>query len=371
MGEVTLALKDVLAGSVGGKLVETGSEVAWADTLIEPISWESQSDWTTYQPSTTGVAVSSGTVQVEGNGTDNFESYEVGDTSPGNWTFPNNQDQKKIRDADLLDNEWEPLLDGEQALGTNRFGSGFFADDDGRIAIGEFEPKQYESASISYVENTGNAGCWFELQSSSGDPLLVVGTNNPQVTIIDAGGGQDKVFSPDSPEYDVWRVFDISVDWSDRTASITWRDPQGNHSDKTYSADLMAAETDDISRWVIGAGGRYENFGDADMRFAVDAITPSPATTGAGMLRTDSRSFDRPMQPSLRNLDYDLPAGTSIDVTVRGSPTDSAEEQTVTLDGATSYDLAWSTSHETVEVDVSLDSNNATNGPEMRQLTLR
>lgn len=65
----------------------------------------------------------------------------------------------------------------------------------------------------------------------------------------------------------------------------------------------------------------------------------------SGYLETATKSFSGPETPNLQNLGYSLNAQT-IDLKVIGSPGTASEEiVTQTLDGATSYSLAWSNAH--------------------------
>ena len=95
-----------------------------------------------------------------------------------------------------------------------------------------------------------------------------------------------------------------------------------------------------------------------------------PTYESSGSLTTVEQSFGSPQTPDLTGLVYTL-NGETIQVDVVGSPGDAGEEtQSVTLDGASSYDLTWSSAHTDFEVVFNLSTADDSQTPVVDDLTL-
>lgn len=89
-----------------------------------------------------------------------------------------------------------------------------------------------------------------------------------------------------------------------------------------------------------------------------------------GSHTTATKSLDSPAQPDISLADYTL-NGQSGTITVIGSPgTASEESQQITLDGSTSYDLNWGSSHADFRVTVALNVDDLTAAAVFNQIDL-
>lgn len=91
----------------------------------------------------------------------------------------------------------------------------------------------------------------------------------------------------------------------------------------------------------------------------------------AGALTTGTKSFVLPRTPDLINLDYNL-NGQSITLDIIGSPGEPGEETvSQALNGATSYPLTWSSSHQDFRIDIQLSTSDPETSPTFSSATLK
>lgn len=138
-------------------------------------------------------------------------------------------------------------------------------------------------------------------------------------------------------------------------------------------------DTPNINPPDIGRRGGSTNASDADMYgvWIFDTVLSSSAqqelydtVRGESYLETATKSVSTSTKPDLSNLSYSLNSQT-IQVDVIGSPGTASEEvNTVTLDGATSYSISWSSGHTDFRIKPRLSTSDDNTTPTFSAATL-
>lgn len=318
------------------------------------LRFEGESDWGNPASSSNMTVADGGAILSPTEET--WENDATG-TLPSNWTDGSEGNNR--------------IVDTQAHNGSQSFKSDLTNGSDGAVlAYTTLYPSQYTQTFVFYYyETSNNTKTAMSFKTSSGDNLLWVGTNNPQVA-IDDGDGYTELIDPSSPAYGVWRKFEVTFDWGNRQHDVVWRDIGGNEPDQTASGrSLLSATTDDIETIEITNGGDAGGWGGVDVECWVDDITSNHASSGT--LTTQTKSMPESSRPDLQNLSYSL-NGQSTDLVIIGSPgTASSEEQSVTLDGSPSFSLNWSNPHSDFRVRLESSSSGENDTPKINTVELQ
>lgn len=157
-----------------------------------------------------------------------FEDYSTGSAPPSPWVDPGNTDPT----VESNSTQW-----GNKTL---RFTDDSINTDEKIIYTSVPSEKAFpiDKAQFAYNEDgSSNTGFTLYIEDSSGTKLIEMGTDNPEIFVVDANG-ETEVFSSPDPDYDVWRRCTATIDWSTNTWDFLWEDITGNSSDQTYSGSL-------------------------------------------------------------------------------------------------------------------------------------
>jgi hypothetical protein len=327
------------------------SNVQYTAQTIESVTWETAADWD--NGTSDGLYHPSGTL-IMGLNEDTWEDYTVDTEAPGPWTKP---EGSNLAVDDSRSSE------GSQSWGG--FENGVLQD---YLASSAFTTRQYEyPVSLRYYETSSNTNTQFRFETSSGDSLFSVGTNNPAASFEDADGYFELESSPD-PDYGEWRQFTLSSwDWDNRTVGVEWEDLTGNSSSVTGTIDFKSATTDDIDRVVIFHDAGTNWGGQGQVEFWVDNMV---GVTRDATMTTGIKSFGQAGEPDFTDLSYSL-NNQSITLTAIGSPgTGSEETNSVSLAGGSEYTINWSNSHQDFAVEALLDTDDHTETPTLDSVSL-
>jgi hypothetical protein len=135
-----------------------------------------------------------------------------------------------------------------------------------------FDPRVTSGLRVSYYEGSSVGGGAIRWRSSSGEELCTVGTANPQVQVIFGGGSAEIVNSP-SPEYNAFRRFTITPDFSAGTFDVVWEDLDGSSPDAALSGLDFVGAPDDVARVEFGSDSRGPGGMNATGDFFIDEVS--------------------------------------------------------------------------------------------------
>lgn len=187
-----------------------------------------------------------------------FDSDSLGDAGPGPWTSVNGTNA--VSDVQAFSGSQSMSLQADSGGNGSRF------------IETSFTAGQYtDTFGFLYYETTNNSQTALEFTSSSGDTLLFVGTNNPQVA-VEGGGGYTQLLSSPSPNYGAWREFEVTFDWANTEADITWIDRGGSSSTQSTTVSLKSATTYDLAEVAVTQGGDSGQWGGSGQDCYVDDV---------------------------------------------------------------------------------------------------
>lgn len=306
------------------------------------LTWDTSSDWNNV--STERFVVSRGSFVELSEGIDSFEDRSAGGSIPSEWQHLNT-------DADITD---ITASDGALAIDNDLAHSSGDRDSysDAAIKADGIGGEQPDKITFAYYEFSSSGGLAFVVTDGNQNRILQCGSSNPGVGYNETG---TLVNSP-SPEYGEWRRFTIDFDWGAGTYDLLWEDLSGSTANQTVTGVSFmssASQIDEVYLMSVDgidwAGGSNATLGGEEYVDEVYGVLRD------GWLETDTRSFSEPAEPALSDLVYSLNDG-SITLEVTGSPGTSSEETlTQTLDGSTSHNLNWGSSHSDFRVTVQMD----------------
>lgn len=171
-----------------------------------------------------------------------------------------------------------------------------------------------------------------------------------------------------------WQSVGVSVDGGnsithyqdgspDGSTSISWSVPNHQNTPKCW----MGMEPGDTDRPYAG---RIEVWHVFDRALSSSEIQALHDAATSGVLTSGTKSFVTATKPDLSNLSYSLNS-QSITLDVIGSPGTASEEVvSKTLDGSSSYSLAWSSSHTDFRIRPNLSTTDKTATPTFSAATL-
>jgi hypothetical protein len=190
-----------------------------------------------------------------------FDSDTLGDANPGPWTSVNGTNA--VSDAQAFS--------GSQSMYLQASGGG----NGSRFIDTSFTAGQYtDTFGFLYYETTNNSKTALEFVSSSGDTLLFVGTNNPNV-VVEGAGGYNELYNPaltGATSYDRWREFQVVFDWANTEADITWIDRDGSAPTQSATVSLKSASTYDLAEVAVTEGGDAGSWGGSGQDCYVDDV---------------------------------------------------------------------------------------------------
>jgi len=305
---------------------------------IETVTWETTSDWDN-AVSEEAMEHPSGTVQQTPT-EDGFEDLTSSDSVPSGW---NPATGKSIDDSTTT-----PF--GSVSLYSNTDVSGAALEATGL----SHAPSQI---TFAYRETSTQGGHQYYIENGSGQVICHFGTGNPEVG-VESGSGAYCLESLPNPDYGAFRRFTVTFDWPNDQFDILWEDIEGSTGDRSRAGLSFLNSSSEIGYVAVGNNSlRASDFCSANpgnwSDGWVDELYGVPVS---GTLTTATKSFTGPTQPDLQNLAYSLNTG-NISLDIIGSPgTGSEEIVTQSLDGATSYTLTWSASHEDFRVKLNHES---------------
>jgi len=175
-----------------------------------------------------------------------FDADSLGESNPGPWSDVRGDGQVDDSRANSTPNSYYLTSSG---------GKGSTL-----AETATFEPNQYEDTfGFAYNETVDNGATVMTFITSSGDPILYVGPDNPQVRA--EGATSVTLEDTPSPEYDTWREFEVSFNWTNTDANITWTDIGGSTATRSQTIGLASAATYDIEQIRIVAGSGSDHWG--------------------------------------------------------------------------------------------------------------
>ena len=316
------------------------SPIASVDGLKPQLEWSTQTDWDN-AVTVNDVIAENGTIWLT------IGQADWDDESTG--SFPSYLTQETLSGTD-------EVFFGRALSGDKSFRSQLTSGPVGNL-LWSFDIRngQYETDIIYNYQETVNSTMYaMTLVSSSDDHLLSVGTNNPQPA-IDDGDGSQNLTSSVNPNYDTYRRWTVTIDWSNQTYDATWDDIGGTSTSQSVSnRSLKTASTYDISKVAYSLGGTGTVWGGDDTDTWTDDTAGAYASSG--LLTSATKSFTTARQPDISSTTYTL-NGESIELQVIGSPGTASEEQvSANLDGSSSFTLSWSNSHTDFRVEPNLST---------------
>jgi hypothetical protein len=213
-----------------------------------------------------------------------------------------------------------------------------------------------------YNEDSSQNGFSLTPRNASGQIITYLGSNNPQVTVDDGDGNQELVSSP-SPDYDTWRRFTITLDFTNDQYDLLWEDVGGSTADQTLTGRSFANSASEVSEWRV-TDAPWGGPASATWLDLVEGVYYDASLT------TATKSLTQSGQPDLVDLSYSLGSG-EISLTAIGSPGTASEESvTQVLDGASSYTLSWTDSHTDFRVKVDITALARNTSPSLESVSL-
>lgn len=179
--------------------------------------------------------------------TDGFEDYSTGSLPP-EWTAIQSGSQVTAAHAS----------NGSQSLEAG--GQADFGQWTTRVERTLSSPLQPAELTMSYYEDQSVRGIAVRFLDSSNEELFSFGTANPQAAVYN-GSGTTLESSP-SPNYNAWRRFTATLDFSAGTFDVLWEDLTGSTGDRTATGLSFNDSPQDVSLIQIGADGRGPRMGD-------------------------------------------------------------------------------------------------------------
>jgi hypothetical protein len=200
-----------------------------------------------------------------------IDDFEVYDPANGIPTGAGYQDFNADSSAGVTSAE---SSSGTQSLNISGGGSpsnGFSAN-----ITKQFDPRVTSGLRVSYYEGSSVGGGAIRWLSSNSEELCTVGTANPQVQVIFGGGSSEIVNSP-SPEYNEFRRFTITPDFSAGKFDVIWEDIGGSSPDAALSGLDFVDNPNDVARVEFGSDSRGAGGMNASGDFFIDdssSLTP-------------------------------------------------------------------------------------------------
>jgi hypothetical protein len=244
------------------------------------------------------------------------------------------------------------------------------AHDDGQVGnIGNSSSDFYSMSFVGNGSDASRVGVWLEEGNSEGEVRVAI--------CPDDGGGRADALNPlwessliDPGSTGQWFYRDIpGVTLTDGKRYHVVIDGYQNGG-TGYSNVGLSTETTSTNEnfyYSNDGGGSWTEYSSP---FALELETSGGSSyVSSGSLTTATKSFSQPFEPDLDSLVYSL-NGESATLDVIGSPTLAGEEiQSITLDGATSYTIAWNSSHTDFRIKINLSSGGS-NTPTVDSLPL-
>lgn len=300
-------------------------------TSTETVTWETATDW---DNAVEGEFVlhNSDTINMTV-GTDSYEDLSFGTTS-----FPSPYRSGGSPEVvDPANTDVSSAWDGDKVVETTTYGFGV-------EGLGGVTPTKIWHY---WWEDGSNRDTAFAPTNSSGNPIAVIGTNNPQINFR-TGDRSSQVDGGDQGE---WQYSEWTFDWDNSTVDLYW-ESQSTGSTANWTGD----------NFINSASGIYEFYNSGSFGGWASGNTDQLFTDeywgvfNSSFLTTATKSFSESKQPDLQSLSYSLD-GETITLDIIGSP-GSGSEETVTqvLDGSTGYSLSWTNSHTDFRVKVDLST---------------
>lgn len=330
-----------------GAIGDIGS-ASFGTVSSETKTWETATDW---DNATSEVdVIHPGAVIKLGVQFDSFENYSTGNAPPSPWENPASDGTVRSRST-----PWG----GQSVRYDQNPGTGTVV-----FRQQQFPADKYTTWYWAYTEDSGSqTGMKQDLRDDAGNLLLRTETNNPQVEVTGDSGKTTLINSP-SPEYNEWRRFTITIDWTNDQFTVLWEDFTGSTSDQSGTFDLISGHNGNLDRVEHTAS----TGGGGNLGMDIDHVT---GIFGTGNLVTATKTYSSSVTPDLDALDYTLNSQT-ITVDVIGSPGTASEEVvSQTLDGSSSYALSWSNSHTDFRVKPILETTDQTTTPTVNSISLK
>lgn len=304
---------------------------------LETQVWESASAWDN-AANEVNVSHPSGTISPSSGVSGEHYGFENdGGSVPAGWSLVNlSSSNTNISTSRALGNRSWYLGGGNPHDGT----AGTYSTGATTTGFPTSSPSQF---TVSYFESGNANGIGFWPENGNGDPILGVGSSNPDPVVHDAGGETTLT----SSGYSQWCTFTVTFDYGNNQATVDFEDSTGNTGSKTGGFVNNASQITNLS---IGAFGTNMGSPSTDLDTYVDNIGAIAPTS-----LTKSYSFSQPTFPQLVGLDYTLNGG-SLRFKLTGSPGSSPEHQTIVPSGGSNILLDWANAHQSIDLSVVFDS---------------
>ncbi|RDZ61373.1 hypothetical protein C5B90_19055 [Haloferax sp. Atlit-12N] len=318
--------------------------ISWNDPNSDPPesvsrTWNTDSEW----GSLSDVQSNNGTLSLVDNSI--VEGFEAGDS--GVWT-----------------------LEGPSQIVSNQSYSGtysLFTTESSGSSFGVYDfgsETEISDLEFYFRESSTSFGGGVVLEDDSGTQLCGVGSNNPQVDVLD-GNGTTEIDSGDGTER--WVRFAItSIDWDNETFSVEWEDMQSGSTATSTGHPLANSNGVRRVRLVSHTGNRWGDPSDTVDNWFDDISIGQPERGSADT--TTKTVPEEATEADVSSYTATLNGGR-VDVEVRGSPgTASEESHTVTLDGSAPSPVTFASSHSEFDLVVTLVAG--TSSPTLGSLTV-
>lgn len=197
------------------------------------------------------VTTSSGVAQTVTTGAgltiDDFESYSTG-AVPSPYTAVSTNPPAGVVTTDA--NSGSQSLNIQGPTATSTFQPTIKKTFSATSSVSELQVAYYEVA-----DSFGGAIRWL---SSNGETLCVVGSENPQASVVYGNGSSTRLESSPSPSYNSWRRFTVTPDFASGTFDVLWEDIDGSTGDSSVNGLSFIDNPSDVAEIQFGGEDRTQ-----------------------------------------------------------------------------------------------------------------